>query len=287
MIGEPSRSPHPERRRRRRAGVSKTEVHELTIRYDDNSLAGRILDFLAKQQGLSRAEYAQADLRRAALPAAGAEQPGLPGPGRAPRSSGFLQDPKSLTIEIAPEAPVSGDDLMALVKTDARRDSRHAERVGHCQHARMSTRSNDDRPRRRCRDFRSCLRRTPAAADATERRSDPRLRRLGRFLARVVGLRQRRSAPTAATRSPKALSSRARSRSVSISIETLRLGELSERGGRRVHRLGDRDDGGAVILESSIPAADHRVGDTRSRLQRSPSISMPSFAGRGRSTPAT
>jgi hypothetical protein len=31
---------------------------------------------------------------------------------------GFLQDPKSLTIDIAPDAPVSGDDLIALAKTE-------------------------------------------------------------------------------------------------------------------------------------------------------------------------
>ena len=38
--------------------ASKTEVHQLTVRYRDNSLAGRILDALAERQGLSRDQYA-------------------------------------------------------------------------------------------------------------------------------------------------------------------------------------------------------------------------------------
>ena len=66
----------------RPANVTKTKVHELTIRYDDNSLAGRVLDFLAKQQGMSRADYAKQI--SAALPFLldRAQQPGLPGAGR-------------------------------------------------------------------------------------------------------------------------------------------------------------------------------------------------------------
>ena len=39
--------------------ASKAEVHQLTVRYLDNSLAGRILDALAKRQGLTREEYTQ------------------------------------------------------------------------------------------------------------------------------------------------------------------------------------------------------------------------------------
>ena len=39
--------------------ASKAEVHQLTVRYRDNSLAGRVLDALAKRQGLTRNEYTQ------------------------------------------------------------------------------------------------------------------------------------------------------------------------------------------------------------------------------------
>lgn len=97
--------------------VTKTKLHNLWIRYDDNSLAGRIMDYLAKQQNLSREEYAKQ--MSAALPfllmalnnQAFQDQV-------ATALGGFLQDPQSLTIEIAPDAPVSGDDLIALAKTE-------------------------------------------------------------------------------------------------------------------------------------------------------------------------
>jgi hypothetical protein len=98
------------------SGVTKTQVHNLTIRYDDKSLAGRVLDFLAKQQNLSRADYAKQI--SAALPFLLAALNNQPFQEQvATALGGFLQDPKSLTIEIAPEAPVSGDDLITLAKT--------------------------------------------------------------------------------------------------------------------------------------------------------------------------
>jgi len=97
--------------------VSKTKVHELTIRYDDHSLAGRVLDFLAQQQGLSRADYAKQISDALPFLLIAINNPAFQEQ-VATAVSGFLQDPKSLTIEIAPDAPVSGDDLMALAKTD-------------------------------------------------------------------------------------------------------------------------------------------------------------------------
>ena len=98
------------------ANVTKTQVHSLSIRYDDNSLAGRVLDFLAKQQNLSRADYA--NQISAALPflLAALNNPAFQEE-VATAVAGFLLDPKSLSIEIAPEAPVSGDDLIELAKT--------------------------------------------------------------------------------------------------------------------------------------------------------------------------
>lgn len=97
--------------------VSKTKVHELTIRYDDNSLAGRVLDFLAQQQGLARADYAKQISDALPFLLIAINNPAFQEQ-VATAISSFLQDPKSLTIEIAPDAPVSGDDLMALAKTD-------------------------------------------------------------------------------------------------------------------------------------------------------------------------
>lgn len=97
--------------------VAKTKVHELTIRYDDNSLAGRILDFFAERQGLERAEYAKQ--LTDALPFF---MIALKNPGFQEQVigavTGFLANPQSLTIEIAPDSPVSGDDIMALVKSE-------------------------------------------------------------------------------------------------------------------------------------------------------------------------
>jgi hypothetical protein len=97
--------------------VSKTKVHSLTIRYDDNSLAGRVLDYLANQQGLARADYAKQISDALPFLLIAMNNPGFQEQVAA-AVSGFLQDPQSITIEIAPDAPVSGDDLIALAKTD-------------------------------------------------------------------------------------------------------------------------------------------------------------------------
>jgi hypothetical protein len=97
--------------------VSKTKVHELTIRYDDHSLAGRVLDFLAQQQGLARADYAKQISDALPFLLIAINNPGFQEQ-VATAVGSFLQDPKSLTIELAPDAPVSGDDLVALAKTD-------------------------------------------------------------------------------------------------------------------------------------------------------------------------
>jgi hypothetical protein len=99
------------------SSVSKTKVHSLTVRYDDHSLAGRILDFLAKQQGLARADYAKQISDALPFLLIALNNPAFQEQ-VATAVSGFLQDPKSITIEIAPDQPVSGDDLMALAKTD-------------------------------------------------------------------------------------------------------------------------------------------------------------------------
>lgn len=96
--------------------VAKTQVHNLTIRYDDASLAGRILDFLAGQQGLTRDDYVKQI--SAALPflLIALNNPAFQNEVAA-ALTGFLQDPRSLTIKVEPETPVSGNDLMSLAKT--------------------------------------------------------------------------------------------------------------------------------------------------------------------------
>lgn len=96
--------------------ASKVEVHELTIQYDDKSLAGRILDALAKKQGLSRADYA-AQIS-AALPFLLASLNDAEFQDRVAEAIGqFLQDPRSLTIRIEPATPISGEEVLNLAKT--------------------------------------------------------------------------------------------------------------------------------------------------------------------------
>jgi len=96
--------------------ASKLKVHRASIRYDDNSLAGRVLDYLAGQQGISRAEYAQQ--MSAALPflLAMLNNPAFQ-KDVSDAIAAFLADPQSLTITIAPEQPVSGEEILGLVGT--------------------------------------------------------------------------------------------------------------------------------------------------------------------------
>lgn len=97
--------------------IAKTKVHELSVRYDDNSLAGRVLDFLAQRQGLSRADYAKQITDALPFLLLAINNPAFQEQ-VAGAIGGFLQNPQSLSIELAPETPVSGDDLMALVKSE-------------------------------------------------------------------------------------------------------------------------------------------------------------------------
>jgi hypothetical protein len=93
--------------------ASQVEVHTITLRYDDNSLAGRILDYLAKQQGIERQAYA--DQIAAALPfmLAALNNPEFQNE-VAGAVGAFLKDPQSLTIKIEPAAPVSASEIIGL-----------------------------------------------------------------------------------------------------------------------------------------------------------------------------
>jgi hypothetical protein len=95
--------------------ASKTKVHNLSVRYKDASLAGRILDYLAGQQGISRTEYVQQ--MSAAMPflLAILNNPTFQGE-IATAATAFLQDPQSLTVTLAPAEPISGDEILDLVQ---------------------------------------------------------------------------------------------------------------------------------------------------------------------------
>jgi hypothetical protein len=83
------------------AKASQVEIHTITLRYDDMSLAGRVLDYLAQQQGITRQAYA--DQITAALPFMLAALNNAEFQNQVSGALGtFLKDPKSLTLKIEP-----------------------------------------------------------------------------------------------------------------------------------------------------------------------------------------
>ncbi len=96
--------------------ASKAEVHRLTVHYRDNSLAGRVLDALAKRQGLSRDQYVQQ--LSAALPflLLTLNNPAFQSQVTS-AVTGFLKDPHSLTIKLDPDSPVSGTEILSMLKS--------------------------------------------------------------------------------------------------------------------------------------------------------------------------
>ncbi|MBU1306373.1 MAG: hypothetical protein KKF33_12760 [Alphaproteobacteria bacterium] len=89
-----------------------------TVRYDDASLAGKVLDFFAAQSGADRATFVAG--LKAALPAIIADSgiPALPDLVYPPVSS-FLDDPQSLEVRVAPPQPTSILVLMAAAANPA------------------------------------------------------------------------------------------------------------------------------------------------------------------------
>lgn len=77
-----------------------------SVRYDDASLAGKLLDFFASQSGADRASFVEG--LKATLPALIA-QTGIPPLADVvvPPVSAFLDDPKSLEVKVAPPSPTS------------------------------------------------------------------------------------------------------------------------------------------------------------------------------------
>ena len=98
------------------AKAAAAEIHALTIRYTDESLAGRILDVMAQQQGISREEYAAQIAGALPFLLAALNNPEFQNE-VAGAVGAFLQDPQSITIRVEPEAPVTGGEIMGLVGT--------------------------------------------------------------------------------------------------------------------------------------------------------------------------
>lgn len=96
-------------------GVS---IISASVRYDDASLAGKLLDFFAAQSGADRATFVEG--LKAMLPAMLAES-GIPALNDivVPPVSAFLDDPKSLEVKVAPPSPTSLLVLMAAAANPA------------------------------------------------------------------------------------------------------------------------------------------------------------------------
>jgi hypothetical protein len=96
--------------------ASQVTIHNVTLEYVDESLTRRILDTMAQAQGMTGEQYGQQ--LAAALPfmLAAINNPAFQQQ-LAGALGAFLQDPQSLTIEIAPESPVTGAEIMQIVST--------------------------------------------------------------------------------------------------------------------------------------------------------------------------
>ena len=85
--------------------MQQLSLNGATIRFDDASLTGKIIDFVAQQQGQKREDIV--NLAKAGLPFA-LMQLQLPDLAAAisPAVNAFLDDPRSIEIRAAPPAPV-------------------------------------------------------------------------------------------------------------------------------------------------------------------------------------
>jgi hypothetical protein len=98
------------------AKATEMEVHTLTLRYDDQSLAGRVLDLMAQQQGVDRAQYVQQISGALPFLLAALNNPEFQNQ-VAGALGAFLQDPKSLSITIAPQEPISAAEIIGIAST--------------------------------------------------------------------------------------------------------------------------------------------------------------------------
>ena len=96
-------------------GVSITSA---AVRYDDASLAGKLLDFYAEQSGTDRATFVEG--LKSALPSilAGSGIPAL-NDVVIPPVTAFLDDPQSIEVAVAPPSPTSILVLMAAAANPA------------------------------------------------------------------------------------------------------------------------------------------------------------------------
>lgn len=116
--GEPSEEQAQAQMMQGMALMQGVSIVSASVRYDDASLAGKLLDFFAEQSGADRATFVEG--LKAMLPAMLAES-GIPALNDlvVPPVSAFLDDPQSLEIKVAPPSPTSLLVLMAAAANPA------------------------------------------------------------------------------------------------------------------------------------------------------------------------
>lgn len=93
-------------------------IASASVRYDDASLAGKLLDFFAEQSGTDRATFIDGLKAQLPLMLAGTGIPAL-NDVVIPPVEAFLDDPQSLEIKLAPPSPTSLLVLMAAAANPA------------------------------------------------------------------------------------------------------------------------------------------------------------------------
>lgn len=116
--GEPTEEQAQAQMMQGMALMQGVNIVSASVRYDDASLAGKLLDFFAAQSGADRATFVEG--LKAMLPVMLAES-GIPALNDlvVPPVSAFLDDPQSLEIKVAPPSPTSLLVLMAAAANPA------------------------------------------------------------------------------------------------------------------------------------------------------------------------
>ena len=97
--------------------MQQLTINNMSVRFDDDSLTNKVLEFIGKQQGVSAKDLA--NQVKALVPFATGQ---LNNPELAAQVSAavntYLDDPKSLEIEAAPSAPVPFSAIMGGAMTN-------------------------------------------------------------------------------------------------------------------------------------------------------------------------
>jgi len=96
--------------------VNALTVQDLTLTFEDASLAKRILDFQAAQMGITGAEFAGQIADALPLMLTALQNPAFQAK-VAEAAGAFLRDPKNISIRVAPTAPVPFSELIAVSST--------------------------------------------------------------------------------------------------------------------------------------------------------------------------